>query len=97
MPDPSSKQLANIAIGAADAYDYFTSGKAKVAFLSFSTQGSAEHPMVDKIKEAVAMARAKAPDADAGRRMASGCRSGCVQRADQRRGDSRRWRDKPMC
>ncbi len=62
MPDPSSKQLANIAIGAADAYEYFTSEKAKVAFLSFSTQGSAEHPMVDKVKEALAMARAKTPD-----------------------------------
>ncbi len=65
MPDPSPKQLANIAIGAADAYAYFMSEKAKVAFLSFSTQGSAEHPMVDKVREALTMTRAKAPELQA--------------------------------
>jgi len=62
MPEPSPKQLANIAIGAADAYEYFTSEKAKLAFLSFSTQGSAEHAMVNKVREALSMARAKAPE-----------------------------------
>jgi phosphate acetyltransferase len=61
-PDPSSKQLANIAIAAADAYHTFTGTEAKVAMLSFSTNGSAAHAMVDKVKQAVVMAREKAPD-----------------------------------
>jgi phosphate acetyltransferase len=63
--DPSAKQLANIAIGAADAYTYFLGGTAKVAFLSFSTAGSATHPMVDKVRQAVAMTHEKAPSLDA--------------------------------
>jgi phosphate acetyltransferase len=60
-PDPSPKQLANIAIGAASAYDYFIGDKAKVAFLSFSTAGSAEHEKVSQIRQALAMAREKEP------------------------------------
>jgi phosphate acetyltransferase len=61
IPEPSPKQLANIAIGAAEAYVYFTEGKPKVAFLSFSTHGSAEHPMVDNVRQAARIAREKAP------------------------------------
>jgi len=34
----------------------------KVAFLSFSTRGSAEHEMVDRVKEAVAYFREDEPD-----------------------------------
>jgi len=60
-PDPSSKQLANIAIGAAAAFEYFTGDAARIALLSFSTRGSADHVMVKKVQEAVQMARAKAP------------------------------------
>jgi phosphate acetyltransferase len=62
IPDPSPKQLAQIAIGAAQAYMSITGEKAKVAFLSFSTHGSAEHPLVDRIRQAVQVAREKAPD-----------------------------------
>ncbi len=61
IPDPSPKQLANIAMGAAQAYEFFTDSQPKVAFLSFSTHGSAEHPLVDKMREALAIAREKAP------------------------------------
>ena len=60
-PDPSPKQLAQIAIGAAQAYTFFTGETAKVALLSFSTHGSAMHPMVDHVHEAVKIAREKAP------------------------------------
>ncbi len=61
IPDPSPKQLAHIGIGAAQAYEFFTGGKARVAFLSFSTAGSAEHPFVDKVRQALKMAKEKAP------------------------------------
>jgi len=61
-PDPSSKQLANIAAGAADAFHFFTGDSARVAFLSFSTKGSAEHAIVKKVQDAVRMAREKTPD-----------------------------------
>lgn len=36
----------------------------KVAFLSFSTRGSAEHESIDRVKEAVALARAAEPGLD---------------------------------
>ncbi len=61
IPDPSPKQLANIAIGAAQAYEFFTGLQPKVAFLSFSTHGSAEHPYVDNVRQALEIAREKAP------------------------------------
>jgi len=61
IPDPSSKQLAQIAIASSAAYEFFTHEKARVAFLSFSTGGSAEHPLIDKVRQAVALARSKAP------------------------------------
>ena len=61
IPEPSAKQLAAIATGAAEAYQFFTGEKARVAFLSFSTLGSADHPSVEKVRQARDMARAKAP------------------------------------
>jgi phosphate acetyltransferase len=61
IPEPSPKQLAQIGIHSAKAYTFFTGDEAKVAFLSFSTHGSAEHPFVEKVRQALAMAREKAP------------------------------------
>lgn len=60
-PDPSPQQLAHIGIGAAQAYEFFTADRAQVSFLSFSTHGSAQHLMVDKVRQAVAIAQKKAP------------------------------------
>lgn len=62
VPDPSAKQLAQIGAAAASAYEFLFESQPKVAFLSFSTEGSAQHPMVDKIKRAAAMARTASPD-----------------------------------
>jgi len=61
IPEPSAKQLAQIAIGGAEAFHFFTGQAPRVAFLSFSTQGSAEHPKVDLVRQAMECARAKAP------------------------------------
>lgn len=61
IPEPSPKQLCNIAIGAAQAYEFFVGNKPRVAFLSFSTLGSAEHPQVDEVRQALRLAREKAP------------------------------------
>ena len=61
IPDPSPKQLAHIAIGSAAAYELLTGGKARIAFLSFSTHGSADHPFVEKIRQALNLAKEKTP------------------------------------
>jgi phosphate acetyltransferase len=62
VPDPTPEQLADIGIMAADQYARLMQAVPHVAFLSFSTRGSAEHPCVDKVREAVRLARAKRPD-----------------------------------
>jgi len=62
VPDPSPEQLADIGIMAAEHYQRLTQEIPHTAFLSFSTRGSARHARVDKVREAVALARARRPD-----------------------------------
>lgn len=62
VPDPTPEQLADIGIMAADQYARIMQEVPHVAFLSFGTRGSAEHPHVIKVREAVALARARRPD-----------------------------------
>ncbi len=62
VPDPTPAELAEIACLAADNFERLTGEAARVAFLSFSTLGSAEHPRVHKVREALARARARRPD-----------------------------------
>lgn len=57
IPEPSSRALASTAISAAAAFRFFTDKVPKVALLSFSTRGSADHPLVDRIKEALEITR----------------------------------------
>lgn len=61
-PNPDSAQLADIAISTAENYKKLTGDEANVAMLSFSTKGSAEHELVDKVREAVRIAKEKRPD-----------------------------------
>ena len=51
-PDPTDRELAEIAVATAKTYRAIIGGEPRVAMLSFSTMGSAKHPMVDKVVNA---------------------------------------------
>jgi phosphate acetyltransferase len=59
--DPDPETLASIALATADTVKAL-GHEPKIAFLSFSTKGSAEHTRVDKVTEALKIAKAAAPD-----------------------------------
>ncbi len=58
---PTAAQLADIAIAAATARTAIVGDTPRVAFLSFSTAGSADGPSVDAVREAVASVRTRMP------------------------------------
>ncbi len=61
VPDPSPDQLADIALASAENHRKLTGQTPCVAMLSFSTKGSADHPLVDRVREATAIAQKKNP------------------------------------
>ena len=58
-PDPTAEQLVDIAIATIHSHKALIGGQARVAMLSFSTQGSAAHPLVDKVSKATALTKAR--------------------------------------
>ena len=62
VPMPTVSQLADIALDAAHNARIFLQTEPRVAFLSFSTKGSATHPSIDRIREAVATVKSRSPE-----------------------------------
>jgi phosphate acetyltransferase len=62
VPDPSAQELAEITLSTAESARHFLEAEPRVALLSFATKGSAEHPRVNKIREALRIVNARRPD-----------------------------------
>lgn len=60
--NPDANKLAAIAQSSAESFNLLVEVEPKVAFLSHSTLGSAKHSDVDKVVEAVKIAKDKYPD-----------------------------------
>lgn len=60
-PDPDEKQLAEIAVATAGTTRNILGFEPRIAMMSFSTRGSAQHPMVDKVVNATRIAREMDP------------------------------------
>ena len=61
-PDPTDRELAEIAVAAGQTARAICGFEPKIALLSFSTKGSARHALVDKVVSATKIAREMAPD-----------------------------------
>jgi phosphate acetyltransferase len=56
-PDPDARELAEIAVTTANTAKAIAKIEPRVAMISFSTKGSAQHEMVDKVRNATEIAR----------------------------------------
>lgn len=61
VPQPTPSQLADIAIATAANARALLEVEPRVAMLSFSTRGSAEHAMIDAVREALEFVKERAP------------------------------------
>lgn len=62
VPVPDAVQLSMIAEVAADHHRTMFGEEPRLAMLSFSTAGSAQHPDIDKVREATRLLRERRPD-----------------------------------
>ncbi|WP_243439845.1 phosphate acetyltransferase [Fundidesulfovibrio soli] len=62
VPEPTAEILADIAVSSAGMARTLLGEDPRVAMLSFSTKGSAEHPRAAMVREAVELASQRAPD-----------------------------------
>lgn len=63
-PCPTAEELASIAISTAETAKTLCGIEPRVAMLSFSTMGSAQHELVDKVRRATELAKEMRPDLD---------------------------------
>jgi len=61
VPDPDADQMASIAISTARTFAALVDSEPRIAMLSFSTKGSAEHERVDKVRRATVLVGERAP------------------------------------
>ena len=61
VPEPTAEDLAEIARATGENARAILDSEPRVALLSFSTKSSAHHPRVEKIKEALRILKARAP------------------------------------
>jgi phosphate acetyltransferase len=62
IPDPDPEQLASIAISSARTHRRLVGENPRVAMLSFSTKGSASHPLVSKVVKATEIVQKADPE-----------------------------------
>lgn len=62
VPDPTPEELAEIALATAENARAILEEQPRVALLSFSTKGSASHARVEKVREALRILKARAPE-----------------------------------